>query len=89
MREETTGWQDQTRDVFDDAAAALEPGDAYTLSGCARRHHVAQVLDCGNAGPTELLVYLDGGDRLCEVRLRRERLVAVERLGPARSRREL
>ncbi|MFH9071406.1 hypothetical protein [Streptomyces alboflavus] len=89
LREETAGWQDRTRDVLDDTAAALEPGDAYTLSGCAQRHHVAEVLGRGTAGPTELLVYLTGEDRLCEVRLRRERLVAVERPGPARPTREL
>ncbi|MGP9017597.1 hypothetical protein ACT1U9_04200 [Streptomyces sp. BR1] len=82
IRQETTGWQDRARETFDDVAAALEPGDAYTLSGCAQRHHVAHVLGRGGMGPTELLVYLTGEDRLSEVRLRRERLVAVERPGP-------
>ncbi|MFG3282065.1 hypothetical protein [Streptomyces sp. NPDC048111] len=87
-REVTAGWQDRARDTFSDVASTLEPGDAYTLSGCAQRHHVVEVLSHGTAGSIELLVYLPGEDRLSEVRLRRERLVTVERLDSAQQRRE-
>lgn len=79
MREFSAGWTDRVRESFDDIAAVLEPGDAYTVSGCAQRHYVVEALGRRSAGHTELLVYLDGEDRLCEVRLRRERLVTVER----------
>ncbi|MFF1479079.1 hypothetical protein ACFVYD_16150 [Streptomyces sp. NPDC058301] len=85
-RKTATCWQDRVRDTFQDVAAALEPGDAYTLSGCAQRHHVAEVLALRTTGPLELLVYLAGEDRLSEVHLRRERLVTVERPSPGGSR---
>ncbi|MFE0137890.1 hypothetical protein ACFWY6_40970 [Streptomyces sp. NPDC059037] len=84
MREQSTDWTDRVREVFDDTVAELEPGDAYTVSGCAQRHHVAETLGRLHTGHAELLVYLDGEDRLSEVRVRRERLITVERPGPGK-----
>ncbi|MFD4476479.1 hypothetical protein ACFWPU_10245 [Streptomyces sp. NPDC058471] len=86
LRGQTASWAAQLRDVFHDTATVLEPGDAYTVFGCDQRHHVAQVLGRRHAGHIELLVYLDGEDRLSEARLRRERLITVERPDPTTAR---
>ncbi|MEU2874131.1 hypothetical protein ABZ769_33875 [Streptomyces olivoreticuli] len=82
MREETAGWEQCTLDVFDERACAVEAGDAYTVSGCPERHHVVAVADRSRESHTDLFVYLSGEDRVTDVRVRRERLVTVQR--PAR-----
>ncbi|MFD9817442.1 hypothetical protein [Streptomyces violascens] len=81
IRELARWWPQRELDVFDDRAGALRPGDAYTLSGCDETHHVVAVADCIRGSHTDLVVYLPAMDRIADVRVRRERLVVVQRPG--------
>ncbi|MFF8958671.1 hypothetical protein [Streptomyces sp. NPDC014894] len=79
MRDKVRTWHQQDLDVFDDRARTLTSGDAYTLSGCQETHYVVAVADRGGENHTGLLVYLPAEERVSELRLRRDRLVAVQR----------
>ncbi|MET8683649.1 hypothetical protein ABZV77_05480 [Streptomyces sp. NPDC004732] len=80
MRELARWWhQRRELDVFDDRAGALRQGDAYTLSGCEETHHVVATADRTRGSHTDLVAYLPVADRLVDVRIWRERLVAIER----------
>ncbi|MFJ7423405.1 hypothetical protein ACIQXD_33085 [Streptomyces uncialis] len=79
MRDEARTWHQQDLDVFDDRVLTLAAGDAYTLSGCQETHYVAAVADHGGKTHTDLLVYLPAEDRVTGLRLRRDRLVTVQR----------
>jgi hypothetical protein len=79
-RERARWWPQRWElDVFDDRASALDPGDAYTLSGCAEIHHVVAVADRNHDSHTDLLVYLPAADRLADLRLRHDRLITIQR----------
>ncbi|MCM2392046.1 hypothetical protein [Streptomyces albipurpureus] len=82
MRDRACSWGQQDVDLFDDRACTLDSGDAYTLSGCEETHYVVAVADRGGESHTDLLVYLSGEDRIADLRVRRDRLVAIQR--PAR-----
>ncbi|MFI1886020.1 hypothetical protein [Streptomyces jumonjinensis] len=79
MRDEARTWHQQDLDVFDDRVLTLTAGDAYTLSGCQETHHVAAVADRGGKTHTDLLAYLPAEERVAGLRLRRDRLVTVQR----------
>ncbi|MER5813762.1 hypothetical protein [Streptomyces californicus] len=72
-------WPYRTLDAFGARADSLGPGDAYTHSGCSERHFVVEATSRRNDSHTVLLVYVTGEDRIAECRIRRDRLVAVER----------
>jgi hypothetical protein len=78
---ERARWWPQRRelDVFDDRACALTFGDAYTLSGCEEIHHVVTVADRCHESHIDLLVYLPAQDHLADLRVRRDRLVTIQR----------
>ncbi|MGW2858301.1 hypothetical protein [Streptomyces sp. NPDC001205] len=81
-REHARRWhqrQERDLDAFDDRAGALQPGDTYSLSGCAEMHHVVAAADRIRESHQELIVYLPTDDRLADVRVHRERLVAIQR----------
>ncbi|MEV5979604.1 hypothetical protein [Streptomyces sp. NPDC052114] len=81
-RERARWWhQRQERDlgVFDDRADALQVGDAYSLSGCGETHHVVAAADRIRESHRDLVVYLPAEDRLADVRVHRDRLVAIQR----------
>lgn len=79
MQAEAADWEDRTLDVFDDRASSLRSGDAYTLSGCAQTHFVVAVADRVGESHTDLLVYLPAEERITDMRVRRERLVTIQR----------
>ncbi|MCZ0975837.1 hypothetical protein O1L55_40525 [Streptomyces albulus] len=83
MRTQAADWENRTLDAFDDRASSLRSGDAYTLSGCAEVHFVVAVADRGGESHTDLLVYLPGKERIAYVRIRRDRLVTIQRPGAA------
>ena len=66
-------------EVFDDRASDLRARDAYRLSGCAEEHHVVAVTESSRDDHVYLLVYLPSADRIADVRLRRERLIEIQR----------
>ncbi|MFE0055351.1 hypothetical protein [Streptomyces sp. NPDC059003] len=81
-RERARWWhqrQEHDLDAFDDRAGALQPGDAYELSGCAETHHVVAVADRTRGSHADLVVYLATDDRIADVRIRHDRLVAIQR----------
>ncbi|MFE5654461.1 hypothetical protein ACFQ8Q_35765 [Streptomyces cyaneofuscatus] len=78
-RTRAASWPYRTLDAFSARADSLEPGDAYTLSGCSERHFVVEATSRRSDSHTVLLVYVTGEDRIAECRIRRDRLVAVER----------
>jgi hypothetical protein len=75
-------WGEHALDVFDDRACMLRPGDAYTFSGCSQTHFVVAVADRTRESHTDLLLYLPGEERITDVRVRRDRLLAVQRPHP-------
>ncbi|KPC62623.1 hypothetical protein [Streptomyces chattanoogensis] len=79
MQAKAAEWANRTLDVFDDRASSLRSGDVYTLSGCAQTHFVVAMADRGRASHTDLLVYLPAEERIAEIRVRRERLVTIQR----------
>lgn len=79
MQDKARTWEMQSPDVFDDRASALTSGDAYTLSGCAERHYVLAVTDRAGESHNDLLVHLTGRGRIADLRLRRDRLVTIQR----------
>ncbi|WP_372404613.1 hypothetical protein [Streptomyces luteireticuli] len=79
LRDDAARWPQHTTEVFTDTASALRVGDAYTVPGCTDRHHVVAVSDRLHDTHTDLLVYLSGEDRLVDARVRRGRLVRIER----------
>ncbi|MCZ1006807.1 hypothetical protein [Streptomyces lydicus] len=79
MRAEALAWRERRLSIYDDRACSLRSGDAYTLSGCAQTHHVVAVTDRSRDSHTDILVYLSGDDRVTDVRLRRDRLVTIQR----------
>jgi hypothetical protein len=86
MRRRAFWWpQRRELDVFDDRASALRPGDAYSLSGCDEIHHVVAAVDRSRGNHTDLVVYLPADDRIADVRVRRERLVTIQRQWTAHS----
>lgn len=78
-RTRAASWPYRTLDAFGARADSLEPGDAYTLSGCSERHFVVEATSRRSDSHAVLLVYVDGEDRIAECRIRRDRFVAVER----------
>ncbi|GGU55545.1 hypothetical protein GCM10010211_20380 [Streptomyces albospinus] len=81
-RERARWWhqrQERDLDVFDDRADALQVGDAYSLSDCAETHHVVAAADRIRASHRDLVVYLPTDDRIADVRVHRDRLVAIQR----------
>ncbi|WP_329025830.1 hypothetical protein [Streptomyces sp. NBC_00690] len=82
MQDIARTWGQQDLDVFADRARTLTSGDAYTLSGCEETHFVVAVADRGGESHTDLLVYLPAEERVADLRLRRDRLVTIQR--PAR-----
>lgn len=80
MRERARWWhQRRETDVFDDRASALRAGDAYEVSGCEETHYVGAVSERSRGSHTDLLVYLPSDDRIADIRVRRDRLVAIQR----------
>lgn len=81
-RERARWWhqrQDRALDVFDDRVDALQVGDAYSLSGCAETHHVVAAADRIRESHRDLVVYLPTDDRIADVRVHRDRAVAIKR----------
>ncbi|MGW6458684.1 hypothetical protein ACWF94_22680 [Streptomyces sp. NPDC055078] len=81
MQSKARTWDQQPLDVFDGRACTLTSGDAYTLSGCEETHYVVAVADRSAESHTDLLVYLPGEERVADLRLRRDRLVTIQRVG--------
>ncbi|AJC55022.1 hypothetical protein [Streptomyces sp. 769] len=83
MQAKVAAWEDRTLDVFDDRASSLRSGNAYTLSGCTQTHFVVAVTDRHGESRTDLLVYLPVEERIADIRIRRDRLVTIQRPRPA------
>ncbi|MFC9228359.1 hypothetical protein ACFTZI_05215 [Streptomyces decoyicus] len=79
MRAEALAWGERRLSIYDDRAGSLRSGDAYTLPGCAQTHHVVAVRERTRDSHTDIVVYLSGDDRVTDVRLRRDRLVTIQR----------
>ncbi|MFJ8676278.1 hypothetical protein [Streptomyces sp. NPDC093589] len=79
IRTEALTWRRRRLDIYYDRAHSLRSGDGYTVSGCAQAHHVVAMTDRSRGSHTDLLVYLPADDRVTDVRLRRDRLVSIQR----------
>ncbi|WP_405889793.1 hypothetical protein OG427_07005 [Streptomyces sp. NBC_00133] len=80
VRERARWWpQRRELEVFDVRASDLNSADVYTLSGCDEIHHVVAVADRGRESHTELLVYLLADDEVLDLRVRRDRLLRIQR----------
>ncbi|MFG2483425.1 hypothetical protein ACGFSI_11795 [Streptomyces virginiae] len=65
--------------VFEERAWLLEPGDRYTISGCAEVHHVGAASRHRHDTHVDLVVYLPGEDRVTDARVHRDRLLSIQR----------
>ncbi|MFE0772227.1 hypothetical protein [Streptomyces sp. NPDC058861] len=65
--------------ALDDRAGELRPGDAYALSGCPDTHLVVATTEVDGDPSIDVLVYLRAEDCLADLRIHRDRLVAIQR----------
>ncbi len=82
MQTHAAGWAQRALDVFDAPACSLRSGDAYTLSGCSQTHFVVAMTDRAGESHTDVLLYLPAAERVTDVRVRRDRLVTIQRPRP-------
>ncbi|OAR26739.1 hypothetical protein A8W25_28270 [Streptomyces sp. ERV7] len=78
MREHADALRSQVSTAFDGRASVLRAGDAYTVSGCSDAHYVVATTDLGGSH-IDTLVYLPAEDRIADLRLHRDRLLAIQR----------
>lgn len=74
-------WWHQRRELqtFHGRAADLNPGDAYTLSGCPDQHYVLTVTRPARGRRLAVLVYVLADDEIVELGIHHDRLLAIER----------